>query len=242
LTQLDKLAPHIDEFAPYGRLLLPHALNPKVRKHIPLLLENIDTVLPNLGATIDYLDPLIYWLSDLLPLANAVGLLRSRLLMKMGAPFARFLPAVPAGEHGRAAGELLGPSDEQNTAEWWRQNEAERCVTLPKTRIVNGKTYYEMQIDGRYAGEFRFSALLALHSTLMGVFADRKRFPDFPPKIYATPSVEDLEKRRLGLQAYLVFVLSDPEVVGRSEFLEFVKERRRWSEPLPLLASPLIRT
>jgi len=84
MPMLDKLAPHIDEFAPFGRALLPHALNPKVRKHIPILLENIDTVLPNLGATIDYLDPLIYWLSDLLPLANSVGLLRSRMLLKVG--------------------------------------------------------------------------------------------------------------------------------------------------------------
>jgi len=96
-----------------------------------------------------------------------------------------------------------------------------------------------LQIDGRYAGEFRYSSLLALHDTLQRVLPDI-RFPSFPPKTYSQLSAAALEERRLGLQRYLVFVLSDPEVVNRPEFSQWVKEKRRWAQPLPLLQSPLI--
>ena len=126
------------------------------------------------------------------------------------------------------------------TAEWWRLHEAERSIALNRTREVNGKTYYEMQIDGRYAGEFRYSALHALYRILSSVFPN-KNFPAFPPKFLSTPSTGALEERRKGLERYMVFILSDPEIVSRDEFLQFVRERRRWSEALPLLASPLIR-
>jgi hypothetical protein len=46
MPYLDKLAPHIDEFAPYGPELLPYV--GKMKKHIPILIENVDTLLPQL--------------------------------------------------------------------------------------------------------------------------------------------------------------------------------------------------
>ena len=46
MPHLDKLAPHIDEFAPYGPDLLPFV--GKMRKHIPILVENAETLLPQL--------------------------------------------------------------------------------------------------------------------------------------------------------------------------------------------------
>ena len=46
MPYLDELAPYIDEFAPYGPSLLPYVS--KIRKHIPILIQNADTLLPQL--------------------------------------------------------------------------------------------------------------------------------------------------------------------------------------------------
>ena len=46
MPQLDKLAPHIDEFAIYGPELLPYV--GKMKQHLPILIENIDSLLPQL--------------------------------------------------------------------------------------------------------------------------------------------------------------------------------------------------
>lgn len=46
MPHLDRLAPHIDEFAPYGPDLLPYMA--KMKKHIPILLDNVESLLPQL--------------------------------------------------------------------------------------------------------------------------------------------------------------------------------------------------
>jgi hypothetical protein len=46
MPYLDDLAPFIDDFAPYGLELLPYVS--KIRKHIPILIENAETLVPQL--------------------------------------------------------------------------------------------------------------------------------------------------------------------------------------------------
>lgn len=46
MPYLDKLAPHIDDFAVYAQELLPYV--GKMKKHIPILIENVDSLLPQL--------------------------------------------------------------------------------------------------------------------------------------------------------------------------------------------------
>jgi hypothetical protein len=46
MPHLDALAPFIDDFAPYGLELLPYVA--KIRKHIPILIQNAETLVPQL--------------------------------------------------------------------------------------------------------------------------------------------------------------------------------------------------
>ena len=260
---IDRLAPHIEEFAEFGPMLLPYMS--KMRKHIPILLDNVDALLPQLGSAIDYIDPIVYWLADLLPLANSVGILRSKLLLRAGTPFARFLPSVPKSSSSSSStpaaptGSPTGSPSESPTLEsdeeLWRLNETRRMVSLDKAvRNVKGVNYYVLRINGRYSGEFRYSHLRELDETVVQPalrekftdgtrhrIAGRVAIPAFPPRRGVdNASPKDVEARREALEKYLIFVFSEPDIVGTKAFVEFVRARRRWVAELPQLASPLM--
>ena len=264
LPFIDKLAPYVEEFAPHGPKLLPYI--PKMRGLMPILLDNIDTLAPQLGAVVDNIDPLVYWLSDWLPLADKLGLLRSKLLVQAGTPFARFLPSVPAqsglpplplqpgsysNESVKATSKSKHVPTEQNDVALFRMSAATKSVRLPRTTRFKGVDYYVLELNNRYAGEFRYSHLKELHKLarqLMAPYVELDAhaldaMPEFPPRKPLNPHTTDfLETRRRMLERYLAWVFSTPEICNERPFLAFVRQRRRWSQPLPLMASPFLPT
>lgn len=239
LPYLDALVPHIETFAPYGPMLLPYV--GKMRKHIPILIENAGTLLPQLGGAIDHIDPLIYWLSDLLPLANSVGILRSNMLLNAGMPFLKFLPPIPESQRTilNTADSALKVAAEADVDKF-RQSEARRVVSLPKTHRVGKVVFFVVNVDGRYAGEFRYSALRELNRVVHNLPSFKKPIPVFPGRSAFGLSEDGVEERRIKLEEYLRFVLSEPDICCTKEFVAFVRANRKWDKELPLLTSPLM--
>jgi len=231
MPHLDELAPLIDELAPFGPQLLPYMA--KMKKHIPILIENAETLLPQLGEVIDHLDPLVYWLSDMLPLANSIGVLRSKLLMKAGTPFLGLLPKVPPRKRTKVSKQSVGQ---------YRREEARRIITVPKTHITpESVVYYVVHVDDRYSGEFRYSSLRKLHELAQNTPDLDEPLPEFPARAMFTLSNSDIEDRRVLLEDYLQFVFAEPKIVNTEEFKIFVQENRKWDAKLPLLSSPLLK-
>lgn len=230
MPYLDKLAPHIDEFAPYGPKLLPYI--GKMRRHIPIIIDNIDTLLPKLGEASEHMDPLVYWLSDLLPLANALGILRSKLLLSAGMPLVRSLPRVPAGEMLRPLNMTPEPAPGVQVPVSPRKLVTQRVIRIPKFHVYRetGVVYYVIHVNDCYAGEYRYSSLRKLDkfmSSSMGI----TKLPRFPGKLLFN-SIEsnrpNLEQRRAELQEYVQWVWSEPDIVSREEFIDFVQHHRKW--------------
>jgi hypothetical protein len=262
LPFIDRLAPYIDDFAPYGPQLLPYIS--KIRKHMPILLENIDGLAPNLGAVVNQMDPLVYWLSDLLPLANNLGLLRYKLVVQAGTPFARFLPAVPTTSlqstqqqqqqqqqqqlsitNGNIVNNgnntIIGPSEKEDI-ELFRLTTTSRSIKLPRVNRFNGVDYYVLTVNDKYAGEFRYSHLREMNTLAEKMMTvDCKCKPPFPGKHAGRPhTAAFLEDRRVELERFVAWVFSEPDICSTRPFVAFIRLRRRWGEELPMLTSPLI--
>jgi hypothetical protein len=190
------------------------------------------------GEAVDYMDPLVYWLSDLLPLANSVGVLRSKFLLKVGMPFLRFLPGVPP----EAVTPKMSLQAEDVDPGTFRREESKRLIRLPRAHVVNDVVFYVMNMDGRYMGEFRYSSLLRLSGITSRICNDVgiKDVPPFPGKAPMGMSDKQREERRLGLEKFLQFVMAEPAIVETDEFVQFIKQHRRWEHDLPVLASPLL--
>ena len=232
MPHLDELAPMIDDLAPYGPDLLPYFA--KMRKHIPILIENAPTLLPQLCDVVDQMDPLVYWLGDLLPLANSIGVLKSQLLLRAGLPFLGLLPKVPPRKRTRIP--------KKKNASAYRREEAKRVISVPRTHIgVDQVVYYVVEVDGRYSGEFRYSALRILHEFAQKTPDLDEPLPEFPAKSTFSLSNSQIEDRRVLLEDYLQCVLAEPKIVKTKEFTEFVQEHRKWDAQLPLLTSPLMK-
>jgi len=182
---------------------------------------------------IDHLDPLVYWLSDMLPLANSIGVLRSKLLMKAGTPFLGLLPKVPPRKRTKVSKQSVGQ---------YRREEARRIITVPKTHITpESVVYYVVHVDDRYSGEFRYSSLRKLHELAQNTPDLDEPLPEFPARAMFTLSNSDIEDRRVLLEDYLQFVFAEPKIVNTEEFKIFVQENRKWDAKLPLLSSPLLK-
>ena len=175
----------------------------------------------------------MYWLSDLLPLANSMGMLRSNFLLKAGMPFLRFLPSVPPDAVTPKLN-LTGESPDE-----FRRQESRRLIRIPRSHVVDGAVFYVVNVDGRYAGEFRYSSLRILHSMVTSMHGV-KDVPPFPHKQPLGMSDKQRDERRIALEKFLQFVLAEPAIVETQEFLNFVKQHRRWEQDLPILASPLL--
>jgi hypothetical protein len=198
------------------------------------------------------MDPLVYWLSDLLPLANSVGILKSKFLLRAGMPFLKLLPGVPASAvtvrpsssltdttvSSEVVVEARARPEATDVADDYRREESKKMIHLSKSHIVEGIVFYVVNVDGRYAGEFRYSSLLKLHYIARKLTS--KKLPPFPGKAVFGLSEVQLEERRSALENYLQFVLAEPEIVETDQFIQFVKQHRRWERDLPLLASPLM--
>ena len=263
---MDKIVPRLEAIRPIADSIRPHL--PMLLKQAPIIADNIDVlidILPQLGANdIDpllclLLSPLGYleketdsiqkcylllceknkdWCGNLIPLANSMGILKSRTLLKAALPFAGLLPSVPAQHslrvHRAAAGEA-----EVEGREWWRFGLLGRTVELSRIKFVGGVAYYVLEVDERYAGEFRYRYLRELYIKLQPVLPDI--CPEFPGRTLMAPTTSAaLEQRRVMLEEFLIFVLDDPILVRHEAFIEFVRVRRRWAGDLPLLKSPLL--
>jgi len=210
---------------------------PKIKPHLPHLVRNIDVLMDELNDDVMMnLDPMLYWCGRFLPLADSMGILQSRTLLRAFMPMAKYLPPVPVKRQKRlTAGVVEGEAEGH---EWWRHSLLDRKVTLPYTKRVGPIVYYIMQVDGKYAGEFRYRHLRELHDSVRDML--EKDAPSFPPKFLFKPTPGDLNTRRMGLERYLVYVMSDPEICASSHFVHFIRNHRRWSEDLPALKSPLL--
>jgi len=255
---MDKIVPQLQAVKPLAESLRPHL--PMLLKQAPLIADNIDVfleLLPSLGP--NEIDPLLYWCGNLMPLANSMGVLKSRTLMKAALPLSHLLPRVP--RHAHAAARRPAGDAENEGREWWRFGLLGRSVALARIKFVGGVAYYVLEVDDQYAGEFRFKFIRELYLGLAPVLPGD--CPEFPSRTLLRPwSAAALEERRAALERFLVYVLGasftpgrcrachmssrappradDPQLVRREEFLLFVKVRRRWAGELPLLKSPLL--
>ena len=181
------------------------------------------------------LDPMLYWCGRFLPLADSMGILRSRVLLRAFMPMAKFLPPVPVKRVKRLTAEAV--ECEREGSEWWRHSLLDHNLTIPETKFIGSTVYYVMKVDGKYAGEFRYRHLRELH------FNIKEKLPknvNFPPRYFRRLNRLELEVRRAEVEKYLVFVMSDPEICVTYHFVHFIKIHRRWSEEQPLLKSPLL--
>lgn len=182
------------------------------------------------------MDPLVYWLSDMLPLANSLGLLKSQLLVRAGLPFLGLLPKVPPRKRVRKS------RNSQASMSEFRREEACKVITVPRThKDLEEVIYYVVEVDGRYAGEFRYSSLRILHEIACRTSDIEQELPEFPSKSLFALNNGGIEDRRVLLEDYLQCVLAEPRIVGTQEFKDFVRDHRKWDSKMPLLTSPLMK-
>jgi hypothetical protein len=188
------------------------------------------------------LDPMLYWCGRFLPLADSMGILRSRVLLRAFMPMAKFLPPVPVKREPKKKRLTAAVAEgEKEGHEWWRLSLLDRTITIPYTRKVYDIIYYVMEVDKKYAGEFRFKHIYALHQTLAKDELLKNSTINFPPRfLFTTPTSADIEQRRQMLEKYLVFIMSDPEICASAHFIHFIRNHRKWKGELPLLKSPLL--
>lgn len=241
---LDKIAPQIEKIQPYAEVLLP--LLPKFDKIIPHLRDdNIDALLSTLPFITNDIDPLLYWCGNFLPMADRMGILKNKALLHAFIPtIVKILPRVPSSEEANNNNNnprRLERSDTRPLAgdqdmTWWKHTIFDRKVVLSGVKRVNDVDYYVIEVDGNYAGEFRFSHAYELNVELQSNFPKLMReAPPFPSRIF------NKSRRRPNLEKWLNFVMSEAKIVRSKEFLFFIKERRRWNKEMPLLFSPLIK-
>ena len=182
-------------------------------KQAPLIADNIDVfleLLPSLGP--NEIDPLLYWCGNLMPLANSMGVLKSRTLMKAALPLSHLLPRVP--RHAHAAARRPAGDAENEGREWWRFGLLGRSVALARIKFVGGVAYYVLEVDDQYAGEFRFKFIRELYLGLAPVLPGD--CPEFPSRTLLRPwSAAALEERRAALERFLVYVLGASFTPGR---------------------------
>ena len=179
------------------------------------------------------MDPLVYWLRDLLPLANSIGVLRSSMLLKASTPFLGFLPSVPPRKRTK-----INNSDISR----YRREESKKMITVPKThKNADDVVFYVVEVDGKYSGEFRYSALRILHEMAQKIPDLDEPLPEFPGRSPFSLSNSQIEDRRVLLEEYLQCVLAEPRIVGMKDFELFIQEHRKWSADKPLLTSPLMK-
>jgi hypothetical protein len=185
---------------------------------------------------VDHMDPLVYWLSDMLPLANSMGLLKSQLLLRAGLPFLGLLPKVPPRKR-------VKKNKQVDIGEEYRRSESRKRIGVPRTHQTdNGVVYYVVEVNGRYSGEFRYSALRKLHELATNPTLDLDEpLPEFPGRSVFQLSYGQVEDRRVLLEDYLQCVLAEPKIVKTKEFEEFIQEHRKWDAKRPLLSSPLMK-
>lgn len=236
LPLLDMVAPKIQRIQPFAEALAP--LIPKIRPLLPHLVNNLDVLMDEINQDVmANLDPMLYWCGRFLPMANSMGILRSRTILRAFMPMGKFLPPVPVvytkrANAGQAEGERVG-------SEWWRHSLMDRQVSLGDSKLVGTVVYYSLLVDNRYAGEFRFKHLRELHLSIAHLLADNA--PSFPPRLM-TASPQQLATRRAQLQRYLEHILYVPEICSTNEFVLFIRIHRRWANdiPPPVLFSPLL--
>jgi len=245
LPLLDRIAPRIHELEPFAEAILAHW--DQISVLLPALKEgdNIDLLLDVVPQTIDHLDPLLYWFGGVLPYASRMGVLRSSALLSAAGPIAKLLPPVPRRKSrprprpGAGVAELARG---ETGNEWWRFASLDHVVAVPRAKFVNGVAFFVLEVDGRYAGEFRYRHARELHDAVQHVLpADAAPFPPrLAPWEDHSAGSPALERRRAALERFMVRAMADPRVVREPAFEFFVKVRRKWAEELPALLSPLI--
>jgi hypothetical protein len=174
----------------------------------------------------------MYWLSDYLPLANSMGFLSSKTLVqagvKAGMPFISLLPKVPPRKRARKK-KLEEIEDDHN---------GQLRITLPKSKLTDdGTVYYVLEINKKYSGEFRYSALRKLHDKVqenLSIFAEKDiQIPSFPPKSARKLDFGQIEDRRILLEEYLQVVLAEKTIVKAIDLESFLYEHKQWDETMP---------
>jgi hypothetical protein len=135
LPLMDKIIPRLSELEPLAQAIRPHL--PMLMDKMPIISENIDVlmdILPSMNA--NHMDPLLYWCGNLMPLANRMGILKSRALLKAAVPLAAWLPAVPS--KGRKEHRAPAADAEAEGREWWRFGLLGRNVSIASVKWVGG--------------------------------------------------------------------------------------------------------
>jgi hypothetical protein len=201
MPYLDVIAPHVPNIAPHAKRLAPHldAFLP----YLPILCKYLDNLAPNMEQTIEVLDRLLPLLS-LLPVADATGIMHSRLAMSILPSFAKALPPCGAGKPPRGAAVLspLLPAAAE-------QRPGKRVVSafeVPSaSRGLDGVVLYEVVLNGDRSRSLRYSELRVVHAAVLGEasnYAKMKLLP-FPDKTWRSPSDRGIERRRIALENYL---------------------------------------
>jgi len=227
LPLMDEVAPLIRKVKPFAEALAP--IIPKIKPHIPNLSGNLDVLLDEINCDVIHnLDPLLYWCGRFLPLADYMGILKSRALLRTFIPMARYLPPVPTKPPRRLSASCVEEEEEGN--EWWRHPAvSERSITVPSIKYIGNIVYYIIQVDTKYAGEFRYRHLRELHEGIHEFL--REGSPEFPQKFFVfQPTNQDIEKRMIAIERYLVHIMSDPNICSSLPFAHFIRIHRRWSD------------
>ena len=240
---LDVIAPHVPSIAPHAKRLAPHldAFLP----YLPILCKYLDNLAPNMEQTIEVLDRLLPLVS-LLPVADATGIMHSRLAMSILPSFAKALPpgGAGAGKPPRGAAVLspLLPAAAE-------QRPGERVVSafeVPSaSRGLDGVVLYEVVLNGDRSRSLRYSELRVVHAAVLGEtsnYAKMKLLP-FPEKTWRSPSDRGIERRRIALENYLeryaehCAVLADDSPAFRRFVRSFYAEGSGRAIPISIMSS-----
>ncbi|KAH9257359.1 hypothetical protein BASA81_004516 [Batrachochytrium salamandrivorans] len=203
-------------FAIYGPELLPYI--PKIRQQIPILVENLDSLLPLMGDAVDQWTPLVYWLAAYMPLAKQARV----------AEQTYFTPSQPT--RAGATSQRPGATQDLRYAQINSEKASLPLNQEPHSRPTQGFAiplvrqckhsrvhYYVLAYDGKYLGEVRYSTLLKLH---VNVVLPRDASPSNFPAKGRRP---DVEMRRQELETYLVRVLNNRSITSSQDFKVFLQ-------------------
>lgn len=244
---LPELVPSIDLFAPVAPKLKDHL--PLVMPHMEVLVKHIDSVGDSLPELADHIGPVLHNFSGAIPLASKMGLLDSKTLVGISPFFARQLPPVPSDVKVHYTTEIKeapkvekgkkrrGPISKTTTTDDLQNIET---VDIPKcgSRTVvksNGQNemtiFYQLFLNGKYHGEYRYSDFRKLHLALKAKFGDnfREKFniaeATFPKRTMTYVSSGTQAHRRELLEKYMRLISNVPDLINSKEVRDFLKNR-----------------
>mmetsp|Transcript_874 Transcript_874/g.936 ORF Transcript_874/g.936 Transcript_874/m.936 type:complete len:449 (-) Transcript_874:325-1671(-) len=204
LPYIPEIIPYISYIGPHSKALVKH-MDPLL-PHIPVLVKHLDNLAPHMDETIKVLDRLVPLLR-LLPIADQIGLLRSKLLCSALPTVARIFPRRK-GDSTRRVGASPMP-----------QSMSHKSITISVTEALDlhGTIFYNVVLNGAYCRKIRYRELRSLHKDMHHEIStySKMRLTPFPEKTFMGRSLSEdgIERRRLELDVYFESVAENGVVM-----------------------------